>query len=511
MQILLQDMHSHGIEKLTIESRRNLLLKQSYLLESVPRFGSAMLNHSLNTASRRYEMRKRTNIEHERINALISTRLIQSRDQMKRYVDCVREATQPNACEELLRANQQVNNAINMSEFEIVREILENSGQGSIYVQADKLRQELNAAYLQQATIIGKCIEDIVQYSEVAKLYPNSKTGVKHRIGQYANWCELLINDPTKTACHQVISMFQQTFGHAVPRPAIDKEVKFAFQLYATWTAENDKLQKLNDHLQLQIELLSSHNQTELAIDMQKDDKLVYVGIEVLCNINKEMLLLENTASINCQTLPDATIVDREILLDKLRGLTNIAIHICESYSVANDNPILHKLHIAREFHESLRKIRQSYDNNIHVILWNGIVSEDASVMSMITSVLMLHQGPITIPERLTQLRFNNNNQEASTDLDDYCRKIRLDLAQLQENLMVEPETAGSRLYNDFWSIFETFDISVKQLKYVAGTTEIPEEFQSIDQVQEGTKLIVSLHNSESSLKKIIIYTILFL
>lgn len=492
MQILLQEMLAHAIEKSAIEARRNLLQEQSLLLDSVPRFGSAMLNHSLNTASRRYEVRKRTTLEHERIRDLLSGQQAQSRDQMKRYVDCVREATQPNACEELLRANQQVNNAINMSEFEIVRELLENSTQGAMYVEGDKLRQELNASYLQQATILGKCIEDIVQYSEVAMLYPNSETIHKHRITQYANWCEMLINDPTSVACHQVIAMFQQIFGHTAPRSAIPQEVNFAFQLYAAWTTANEKLQQLNERVQFQIQKIASisaHNQTNELTTYLRNGDMDCVSIEVLCDINKEMLQLEKTASFDIHQKTE----DIEIVFGKLSALTNIAIHTCETYTNSSHDPILRGLRTARECHHNLRNIHQRFVTAILTQIISGIASEEPSIMAMITLVLQLEADPIPISEQLKQLRLYTINGEMSAHhfVD---KQLLLNVAQLQHSIQDDPKSPGSLLFTELWASFESLDVGESQLMEIVETPEVLDEWRSgIDQVEEATKLSVCI------------------
>lgn len=497
MHELLHQVQAQRFDRVAIKERCDFLLEQTALLDSVRRCGADMAKHALNTASSRYAVRKDANRQYDKSRALLQARASECRDQIKRYVDCVREATQPNACEELLRANQQVKNAINVSEFEIVRELLQTSAHDALYVQGDRIRQELDAAYLQQATILGKCIQDIVQYSEVALLFPNCEASEQNRITQYANWCEQMIGDPTRTVCHNVHAMFQQLFGHAAPRPTIMHEVNIAVQLYADLTSNKTQFLKLHNQRDFEMASLPSQPQSDGAMANLQNVNLTCVGIDMICELNQEMLLLENTIATAGNKLHDTSIEDGEMLLDQLCSLTNVAIHMCQTLpNGTTDNTAIMGLRMARDTHGNLRTVRQHFVSTIINDIMTGILSKNESVLDMISSVLLLDQGIISITLLLTHMKgqlIDSINGITAANCGDQLEQLRTRLAQLQEHLRDDPESPGSRLLTELWTLFETMDPIAHQLEQIMHTYGVDEEWRSIDQIKQANSIVVSL------------------
>lgn len=509
----LQILQHQRIQLKHIESTRGTLSNQLAMVREAEALGAAMGSHSLNTLSQRYAVYKRTKNEFNATKHALVEKSEICFNHIATYKDNMKNIANNLIGDNLIELNDLVNTEV-VSEFDMVWEFLENSAQNLIFVQGDQTNKELIAAVHQQTVLVKQIFETLIQYGNVVNCHPQRYIE-QHRLFQYANWCNQLTSSESVQSCRDVVEQFQNSFGENVIPPSVQQAINLAFNLQNVVSEESVKLSKCYDRYQKSLDsdesnivrLDNVHSDAKSAISLFLLEEngavraLECVTLTALCDLNKKLLMMENAFSNSGDSLVDLTL-NGKWFFDELfvlsSTITELADLICENDTF--DSAFMAAvdcLHASKETYSSLFEMNNTFLNTILTKVIHGIISEDASVLEMISALSSLQDGLKTIQELLTNLHLHlrctvmNTESIHATSMDD-AKILRLRLDQLRVQFETNPKTMGSELFLSFIKLFDAVDEKHNHLVSLIAELNIPVEWKKIDQVKDSRDLAVS-------------------
>lgn len=516
----LQILQHQRIQLKHIESTRGTLSNQLAMVREAEALGAAMGSHSLNTLSQRYAVYKRTKNEFNAAKHALNEKSELCFNHIATYRDYMKNIANNLIDDNLIELNDLANTEI-ASEFGLVWEFLENSAQSLIYAQGDQTSKELIAAVHQQTGLVKQIFDALIQYGNVVNCHPQRYIE-QHRLFQYANWCNQLTSSESVQSCRDVIEQFQNSFGEVAISPSVQQAITLAYNLQNVVTEESVKLSKYYERYQKSVDsdesnivrLDNVHSDAKSAISLFLLEEngavraLECVTLTALCDLNKKLLMMENAFSNSGDSLVDLTL-NGKWFFDELFVLTSTITELtdllCENDTFDSGfMAAVDCLHASKETYSSLFEMNNTFLNTILTKVIHGIISEDSSVLEMISSLSSLQDGLQTIQELLTNLHLHlrctvmNTESVHSTSMDD-AKVLRLRLDQLRVQFETKEKTMGSELFLSFIKLFDVVDEKHRHLVSLIAELNIPVEWKKIDQVKDSRDLAVSFISLLSS------------
>lgn len=492
-----------------VEIRRDIMSKQLAMVREAETLGAAMGSHQLNSLSQRYNVYKRTKNEFTNTRNILLAKSVTNKEHLSAFIDCIKLATSPDRpLHTYSNEIENISDIVNISEFDIVKELLDNSAQGAVYLQSEQLRKELDSSYLQVTAIGKQALQAISQYCDVVSYHPQSYIA-QHRLSKYAEWCDFLAENQTVQACRDVVTQFQAALGEAAIKPSAQQVNAFSCQLHAQLCEENCKLEANYERLGTDdIEQVSCYNIKSNIAEFLIEHKgsvqaFECVALRVLCDLNQRLLLMENAAHTAAETLQCLT-SNGKWFLDELYGITSILVELT-SIIASNDNfdqdfmYAINTLRSSNQIYSGLRNMHTIFYKDILRNTLHGIISQDSSILDMISAVSSLQEGMQPIHDLLTNLHIHlrctvmnmqsTQQQVACTDVQNLKQrlaKMKLDYGGQQ------PQTAGSRLFSKFMSLFDELDVQHQEMVGFIAKLKMPSKWKKIDLIKESKDLSVS-------------------
>lgn len=510
----LQILQHQRIQLKHIETTRGTLSNQLAMVREAEALGAAMGSHSLNTLSQRYAVYKRTKNEFNATKHALCEKSELCFNHIATYKEYTKKIANNFICDNLVELNALANTEI-VSEFDMVWEFLENSAQNVIFAQGNQTNKELMAAVHQQAALVKQIFEALIQYGNVVNCHPQRYIE-QHRLFQYANWCNQLTSSESVQSCRDVVEQFQNSFGETDITPSVQQAMNLAYTLQSVVAEESVKLSKCYEKYQKSMDsdesniarLDNVHSDAKSAISLFLLEEngavraLECVTLTALCDLNKKLLMMENAFSNSGDALVDLTL-NGKWFFDELfvlsSTITELADLICENDTFDSGfMAAVDCLHASKETYSSLFEMNNTFLNTILTKVIHGIISEDASVLEMISALSSLQDGLQTIQELLTNLHLHlrctvmNTESVHATSMDD-AKILRCRLDQLRVQFETNPKTMGSELFLSFIKLFDVVDEKHNHLVTLIGELNIPVEWKKIDQVKDSRDLAVSL------------------
>lgn len=225
----LQILQHQRIQLKHIESHRGMLSKQLAMVREAEALGSAMASHSLNTLSQRYTVYKRTKNEFATTKHTLVEKSDLCYNHITTYKNYMKNIANNVIYDHLVELNDLVS-VINVSEFDMVWEFLENSAQNVIFVQGGQTNKELFATCHQQTVLVKQIFEALIQYGNVVNCHPQ-RYMENHRLFKYAKWCKHLADTESVQSCRDVVEQFNNPLGENVVLPSMQQAMTLAYQL----------------------------------------------------------------------------------------------------------------------------------------------------------------------------------------------------------------------------------------------------------------------------------------
>ncbi|KAJ6638202.1 Serine/threonine-protein kinase Smg1, partial [Pseudolycoriella hygida] len=516
MKSHLQILQHQRIQLKHIEANRVTLSNQLAMVREAEALGSAMGSHSLNTLSQRYAVYKRTKNEFTATKHALVEKSELCFTQIATYKDYMKNIANNLIYDNLVELNSLTNTEI-LSEFNLVWEFLENSAQSVIFAQGDQTNTELKTAVHQQTTLVKQIFETLIQYGNVVNCHPQRYIE-QHRLFQYGVLCKQLATNETAQACREVVEQFQKMFGENVVPSSLQQSISLAYQLQTVVSEEGAKLTKYYDRYHkfvncdetsiLRLDTVHSDAKAAISLFLLEENGAVRalecVTLTALCDLNKKLLMMEKSFSNSGDSLVDLTL-NGKWFFDELfiltSTITELADLICTNDSFDSGfMTAIDCLHASKDAYLSLFQMNNTFLSSILTKVIHGIISEDASVLEMISSLSSLQDGLQTIQELLTNLHLHlrctvmDTESVHATSMDD-ARILRLRLDQLKAQFEANPQTMGSELFLSFIKLFAAVDEKHDHLVSLIRELNIRAEWKKIDQVKDSRDLAALIFN----------------
>lgn len=534
MQALLLNLQHQRSSLLSLENRRLQLAKQAAMVAGAVALESALGSHPLSTLTQRYANFKKEKDDYDNCRRALLDRVSACTTQMIDYHNCLQSIEANRMSEHLSELNELMASIKIMSpnhSFDLVKDFLDNSAQNAIYLQSCQLSSGLDVLVKKQIATIQKSLETLIEYGAIVRYHP-ATVHTQHRITKYAEWCKYLTEHQSVKDCHDIAYQFQEG-QWAINKVPVKQVVAFHCSLQATLTDIEFKMRNLLERLNAEtdnaiidggstVNIMQYTNQFEDArnsikqfiqdqIALSTDRKynvlaLHCVTITTLCDLNKRLLMIETAAANSGDNMVDFTF-NGIWVLDELYAQSAI---MCEMASIIEK---AHRDHatktLTKQFlcaaqclreiqniHENLREFNEQFSITILNEVLYGIISEQQSILDMISALSSLQESLQSIPALLDnlylQLRHGTN---AQVDTHQTCADVcvlrqKLDALKMQMQQTGSNEI-GTKLFLRINGLFEKLDDEYDRLIDCLTDLNLLDDQRAIDQIKNSIQLAV--------------------
>lgn len=518
MRDQLQKLQTQRTEMQEIESNRKLLSKQLAMVREAETLGTAIGSHQLNSLSQRYAVYKRTKTEYNTTRQALQHMVDECIHHMNDYQQSICAIKRCELIDALQELEQLTTDQLPVSEFLLVKDFLENSNQGALFIQSDQTRKELDTSLLQQTTILNQIIDSLTVYSSVVCFHPQSYIN-QHRSRKYAEWCQYLNESPSVVACRDIVAQFQKCHCENAAQSSVQHVLAFSYQLQAILGDENFKLQKMCERLN--VELLSNDQHNIVKLDRAYEESRGAIGqflqeekgakralecvtLTEICNLNKRLLMMESAAVSSGDNLVDLTLNGRWFLDEMYITISTISELIkvvwCNESSSSELTSAINCFQATTDVYNVLSDINSCFSSSILSSVMHGIISEEQSCLDMISNLSSVQEGLQPLPELLTNLHLHLrcsvlNMASPNSRTIDEVNLLRQKL-DIMKNLFTEDTTnitLGKQLFLLFNGLFDRLDDKHQVMVTAMCNLEVSDKWRKIDQIKESRDIAVSL------------------
>lgn len=500
-----------------LECRRNVLSKQISLVRDVEALGMAMQSHSLNTLSQRYSILKKRRNDVFMMRNILLEKASEAEKMIGDYLSFIGDTKAlGNYLDEMKSRHAAI---CTVSEFDIIKDFLESSNQGQLWMQADQLRREMNVSMNQRAAVVEASIEALLQYRNVMCFYPHDHVQ-NHRLTKYSAWSRSLVDNKSREHTRQIAMSYHNTFGNGehdqYQQQQPEKLVAFNFHLQ-TYLAEVN-YQSLENYQRYQQFIEMDRSYIELQEEfheflLQQDVNNNGIAVELM-KMTKRLLALELSTHTNRNNLTNLIINDRWYM-DEIKIQVSFLANVIEKEStilIQKNNrhqPLLNNsfecFRTIAETLETFDRIKYDFQLNIIPLALNGVISQDKSVLDMIATLSNISQTPIG--DLLAKLEedflncVNNPNQKGllrAAELTEAYNNIYAHYQTSTNNNKnnednAEVDDIGKKLFMFFHGAFDEICRLVKKIMgFDKALHAITENWSSMTEIQQSRALFIS-------------------
>lgn len=512
MKNYLSDLLSNRDDMQKLESQRSLLSKEISLVRELEALGSAMSSHPLNTLSQRYAIYKKKRDDVEMIKSILMEKAVEAERMMDDYLSFVDNANAGRINSALLEVKSNYATTTTFSEFDLVKEFLENSNQGQTYIQGENLRKELNSSLAKELAIVAKTLETLAQYFNVISFYPHDNIA-NHRFGKYSHWCRSLIENKSQDIVRQVAIAYQSSFGDAAIKDQLPENiVGFNCHLQTMLTEVNyQRGQSLQRYHQL-----SEHLNANRTFNIVKEEFHDFIRNQVttdatfdtafsaneLAKMTKRLLSVElSTFRASVEHLPELVINERWYI-DEITIQTSFLAHISDivfDSSLIKKNPLLsNSLDCFKAVTQSLEifsSIKNDFQLEIIPQTLKAIISGDKSMLEMISDLSNV-QNVMPFAELALQLQEDLHKCILNPNQIGYSRASDFNEAYINMVTHYEAMTTdsgGRKIFLAINGMFaKLYNAAKKALSFDKALGALPHEWSEVSEIQQSRGLFVS-------------------
>lgn len=533
LQLHLIDLQSMRKDLQKAEAKRSLLSKQAALITEAESLGTAIRSHPLNTLSQRYSVYKRTRDEFNACQTALAENAIDCDAKYSAYVKCLERIESQRINDEMLQLTELTlitKSRPPTNEFELVKQFLDNSAQSTIHLQCCQINSDLYADLLQTLVSMKQIFEVVTQYGAVARYHPHC-SHEQHRVTKYAEWCRYLCEHRTVQGCRDIVTQFQANIGkNALAKLPLQQVVTFAYHVQAIIGDGQYRLQTTLEALNIELghddvgtkvlQLSQTHDGSKAAIQQCLRENMVArpilesVLLTQLASMNAQFLAIEQSVSQTTENLAELT-YNSKWFVDELLAKSTQMFDLCRMYdlgdgnnhisnTIANDvrtDGPLRAMQSVRNVYIHLCTMNETFFNKTLGDILHGIISEDKSVLRMISAVSSLQEGLVPLTEMSTQLHLLLTRAVPTAPMDDAARRTVNDVKLLQRRLQelktslkgnVAGYCKGEMLFLEFNDMFDQLDechsVAIEQMHLLQSRPE----WSHLDQMRESQTLAVS-------------------
>lgn len=504
METHVKELSDSRINLQRLETKRNIFSKQIALVRDVEALGSAMHSHSLNTLSQRYGIYKKKKNDVNLIKNILIEKATESEKLIEDYLRLIKDE---NVISSWLIELKSTHGHVSSSEFDIVKEFLESSNQGQMYMQSNQLRNELNSLIIQRKALIETCLDMLIQYNNIIRFYPYDHVQ-NHRLTKYSSWCRSLTNNKSQEYTRQIAMSFHTSFGDVMLKEQPEHVIAFNFHLQTS-------LAELNYQLQGSYQKYQQFMEVDGSFDAVRDEFIEFVrsnsadnNDNMACEMTKltKRFLAIETSTYACNNLADLIIHDRwymdEIMTQAsfVSNITSILFDSSTTASMYKKNPLLTNslecFTTITEMLETSERIKHEFQLNIIPQTLKGIISQDKTVLDMISSLSNITKSPIN--ELLMKLEedfvncIQNPNQRGLLRAAELSESYNNMYTQYQQQ-SDDDNNVGKKIFMSCHGAFEELcRYSKKIMSFDKSLSVITDEWSTIAEIEEARTLFIT-------------------
>ncbi|XP_055626781.1 serine/threonine-protein kinase Smg1 [Toxorhynchites rutilus septentrionalis] len=522
IQVFLLELENNRIELRDAEKQRDSLSRQIQMIREAESLDSAIGSHPLNTLSQRYSVFKGLVETHASTKKALMSKI----SECEKKIDEYRSFRKDIDSEKLHEYTAGIDtNAIecSSSEFELVQEFLESSNLRDTFLKTNTCRHEFNEYSHQTMVLVKHVFETLSQYGEIIKYFPNDFE-LNHRDHMYAAWCRTLIDNNTQDSCQEVMRNYQQYLTKLQQHSPGQQVLSFSFQLTNFISDSTFRLS----------ELLSYHtqelNECTIPIDQLYENAHSTINAMALGNLNgrylltgaalkpyedlsQTYLLMEQAASAAGDTLVDMQFNGDWFLYEFYTGLSQL--HTLSQICFEDDNCCIpkdsfsvgmHCLSCCVGIYEQLHNMHECITQSFLTDTLRGIISENQSVIEMISAVSDLQNNVVPLSEILNDLNMHlqcvvMNVPSPHAEVMVTVESLRRRIAALGERYRLqETPTEGGSLYLKLHSLFsDLIDKRSELIQAMCDGLMASDDTDCIDQVKDAKDLTVLILNKATN------------
>lgn len=496
MKAHLDELSSSRADILQLETQRIIRSKQISLVGELEALGSAMSSHPLNTLSQRYAHCKKKKTAYNTLQALMREKVNELESALDDYRDFIGEFRQG----KLAQFNQvDVEANYQMSEFFLIKDFLESSNQGALYVECEQLASELADNVRCQRQVLMEIIQIIEQYGAVVEFYPQNHIE-NHRLTKFPLWYRHLLetNNSNISLQQDKIKQIIDEFCSAYNR--INEQDPSVGSIFFHLQTRSNELRYRRDVCLANLYQLENQtlDRTFDAVKQEFDEYIRQAGSNVestlheLCKLNKRMLTVElHVFSSNREVLTDMMINDRWFLDEvgiQTNFLNNLIDVVTRDRQCESLDPLKKLLSILTETVMHFATALETFSLKVVPLTLKSIISEDRSTMSIIEKL-----SKISNPEIINLLY-----QDLVNPANEGCMRamsIIQGYSEIVEECQHEhDESVGKSVFLSLHDLFE--EITKNTFDIISMSYDVPTEWSNLIELEKARSLMTKLNPS---------------
>lgn len=404
-----------------------------------------------------------------------------------------------------------------VSEFDIIKDFLESSNQGQLWMQGDHLRRELDNALKQRATIVEAIIQGLLQYRNVMRFYPHDHVQ-NHRLSKSSAWCHSLVRTENKNLeyTRQIAMSYHKTFADdtiMMHEQQPENLLAFNYQLQTFLAEINYQLQGNYQRYQQYIDIDRSYValQDEFHEFLEQQDvehSTIHVTSELM-KMTKRFLALESSTHSTANNNLTNLIINDRWYVDEVRIQASFLASFIEKEApmlMMKNNQQQSLLGNSLECFrtivdtlETFERIKCDFQLNVIPQALTGVISQDKSILELIATLSNISKTPIS--ELQTKLEedflncIHNPNQKGLLRAAELSEAYNNIYAHYQgtDDADDANESDGKKLFLYFHGIFEEMCRLVKKImSFDKALNTITDDWASITEIQQSRALFIS-------------------
>ncbi|XP_053681891.1 serine/threonine-protein kinase Smg1 [Sabethes cyaneus] len=524
MQTLLQELKLCRLELCTSEGHRESLSRQIQVIREAESLESAIGSHPLNTLSQRYSVYKKIIDDHESAKSILLNKLSDAEQKLENYKLFWEDVKSQKLRELVSRVHINVEEC-SSSEFDQVRDFLEKSNLCDIFLKANECRHKLNDHILKLSMVLNHALELLNQYGMIISYYSNG-CEENHWHFKFTAWYRKLIDENSAQSCHEVLHLHQQHAVKIRQQTANQQVISFSYHLANILSETGFRLTELvNYHAQ---EL----NESTVSVDQMYETSLSSINsiafsnpngqqilncaaVKLFLDLSQNYLLLEQTASTAGDSLIDLQLNDNWFLIELYMASAQLKALAQIMFDQSNENHAHHNdiysigfscLSASVDIYEYLHTMNERIAQNFLTETMQGIISENQSVIDMISAVSNLQSNIPPLSQLLDEL--NMHLQCVVMNIpSSHCHSLTMveELKQKFTSLgesyrLQETPTDGAKLYLTLHSLFnELLEKQCGLLRIVYDGMMLINEVDPLDHIKDSKDLAVLILNKSTN------------
>lgn len=521
MENFLHELQSNRTDLVDYEKQRDSLSRQIQLIKEAESLNSAIGSHPLNTLSQRYSVYKKIVEERNTAKKVIEKRASESEKTLEGYRSFMKDIESGKLQEYLRSINANPEQYVS-SEFELVEEFLNQSNLRDTFLTANACRHELNENTFHTTVLVKRALETLSQFSAIICYYPKDYEQT-HLDYKYLDWCRKLVSEGSASTCQEITQNYQQFLANARQHSCGPQVLSFSYQLKNIISDTAFKLselvacnaQELNESTvpidQLYENALSTINAIALG-NTNGRQSLLFAGLQLCMDLNHNYLLMEQTASTAGDSLIDLQLNDNWFLPEFYMSITQLSalyqiLFEKDTKKASSDCYAtgLSCLSACVGIFDHLHNMNECIAREFLSDTMQGIISENQSVIDMISAVSNLQTDFIPVAELLNELNMHlqcvvMNVPSAHAHALDSVEELKRKLAALGDSFRnQEAPTEGSKLYLTLHQFFHDLLEKQNTLMHIVYERFLTiQEADYIDHIKDSKDLAVLIFNKST-------------